>query len=88
MDKSQGRTTRPQTDSASAVPETQTGNRGLLLEEKLIFEQGVEGRTGVDLPPVPKINARLGKLRRKGAIGLPGLSEPQAIRKRKKTKGD
>lgn len=80
MDKSQGRTARPHAVADTAVPETYTGNRGLQLEEPLIFEQGVEGRTGVDLPPVPKFTAHLGTMRRKGAIGLPGLSEPQAIR--------
>jgi glycine dehydrogenase subunit 2 len=80
MDKSQGRTSRPQAAAMSAVPDTSTGHRGLQLEEPLIFEQGVDGRTGVDLPPVPKTNMRLGALRRQGKIGLPGLSEPQAIR--------
>jgi glycine dehydrogenase subunit 2 len=59
---------------------TYTGNRGLVIEEPLIFEQGMEGRTGVDLPVPPKVKDRLGGLRRKGAIGLPGLAEPQAIR--------
>lgn len=59
---------------------TVTGNRGLQLEEPLIFEQGVEGRSGVDLPAAPAVKPRLGKAARKGAIGLPGLSEPQAIR--------
>ncbi|MBL8705261.1 MAG: aminomethyl-transferring glycine dehydrogenase subunit GcvPB [Rhodospirillales bacterium] len=59
---------------------TVTGNRGLQLEEPLIFEQGVAGRTGVDLPAAPQVKSRLGKAARKGTIGLPGLSEPQAIR--------
>jgi glycine dehydrogenase subunit 2 len=59
---------------------TITGNRGLELEEKLIFEQGVDGRSGVDLPDPPKGRSRLSGLERRGPIGLPGLSEPQAIR--------
>ncbi|MCC6468429.1 MAG: aminomethyl-transferring glycine dehydrogenase subunit GcvPB [Alphaproteobacteria bacterium] len=59
---------------------TITGNRGLQLEEKLIFEQGVEGRCGVDLPDPPKVKSRMGGVERRGPIGLPGLSEPQAIR--------
>ena len=59
---------------------TITGNRGLQLEEPLIFEQGEEGRSGVDLPEPPNVKTRLGGLERKGEIGLPGLSEPQAIR--------
>ena len=50
------------------------------LEQPLIFEQGAEGRTGIDLPPLPQHTPRLGGLRRKGAVGLPGLSEPQVVR--------
>ena len=34
---------------------TFTGNRGLQIEEKLIFEQGEAGRTGVDIPEPAKI---------------------------------
>ncbi|GIK96198.1 MAG: glycine dehydrogenase (aminomethyl-transferring) [Alphaproteobacteria bacterium] len=62
------------------VTGTVSGNRGLQLEEKLIFEQGSDGRTGVDLPEPPEVKSRLGGLGRKGAIGLPGLSEPQVVR--------
>ena len=79
MDKSQGRTTRPDAAAAAEVV-TASGHRGLQLEEKLIFEQGEPGRTGVDLPAVPKTCVRLNGLRRQGAIGLPGLSEPQVVR--------
>jgi glycine dehydrogenase subunit 2 len=60
--------------------ETHTGNRGLVLEEKLIFEQGEAGRTGVDLPEPEKVQSRLGGLDREGDVGLPGLSEPQVVR--------
>jgi glycine dehydrogenase subunit 2 len=59
---------------------TFTGNRGLMIEEPLIFEQGEPERTGVDLPTVPPHLDRLGGLRRKAAIGLPGLAEPQVVR--------
>jgi len=59
---------------------TITGNRGLVIEEPLIFEQGEPGRCGVDLPEVPAHSDRLGGQRRKGRIGLPGLSEPQTVR--------
>ena len=59
---------------------TFSGNRGLQVEEPLIFEQGMAGRTGVDLPAPPAVKPRLGAAARQGAIGLPGLSEPQAIR--------
>ncbi len=59
---------------------TTTGNRGLDLEEKLIFEQDKAGRTAVDLPDVPAHDNRLGVAKRKKAMGLPGLSEPQVVR--------
>jgi glycine dehydrogenase subunit 2 len=78
-DRSQGRVSRP-SQADSAVPDTVSGNRGLQIEEPLIFEQGVAGRCGVDLPELPAVADRLGGLARKGAIGLPGLSEPQVVR--------
>jgi len=59
---------------------TLTGNRGLRIEEKLIFEIGRPGRSGVDLPDPPPHGDRLGALRRAAPIGLPGLSEPQVVR--------
>jgi len=58
---------------------TISGDRGLDHEEALIFELG-HGATGVDLPDVKVPDARLGGQRRKSAIGLPGLSEPEVIR--------
>ena len=33
---------------------TVSGNRGLMIEEPLSFEQGMPGRSGVDLPDVPQ----------------------------------
>ncbi|HXV25287.1 MAG TPA: aminomethyl-transferring glycine dehydrogenase subunit GcvPB [Alphaproteobacteria bacterium] len=62
------------------TPGTFTGNRGLQIEERLIFEQSEIGRTGVDLPEPPRVKDRLGGTRRRGPIGLPGLSEPQVVR--------
>ena len=59
---------------------THSGHRGLQMSEPLIFEMGSTGRTGVDLPPVPKFESKLGGLARQGAIGLPALSEPQVVR--------
>jgi hypothetical protein len=65
---------------------TMTGNRGLMLEEPLIFEQGEDGRTGVDLPPEPPVGSKLGGLARKaqdrparpvGAAGGAALYPPQ-----------
>ena len=63
-----------------AVTGTFSGNRGLQIEEPLIFEQDAPGRTAVDLPEPPAVKDRLGGLARKGAIGLPGLAEPQVVR--------
>ena len=61
-------------------PSTLTGNRGLQLEEPLIFEQDSPGASGVDLPEPADVADRLGGLGRQGAVGLPGLSEPQVVR--------
>jgi len=58
---------------------TISGDRGLDHEEKLIFELD-HGATGVDMPDVQVAEDRLGGMRRKGAIGLPGLSEPEVVR--------
>ncbi len=66
--------------AAGAGTDTTSGNRGLQIEEPLIFEQGADGRTGVDLPNPPAATDRLGGLARRGGIGLPGLSEPQVVR--------
>jgi glycine dehydrogenase subunit 2 len=63
-----------------AHPGTATGNRALMIEEQLLFEQGEPLRCGVDLPEPPKFTDRLGGLARKSDLGLPGLSEPQVIR--------
>jgi glycine dehydrogenase subunit 2 len=65
---------------AGAEGPTISGNRGLQIEEPLLFEQDMAGRTGVDLPPPPDAADRLGALRRPRPIGLPGLSEPQVVR--------
>jgi glycine dehydrogenase subunit 2 len=66
--------------STGAAEATISGNRGLMIEEPLIFEQGMPNRTAVDLPEVPQHKDRLGGLRRQNPIGLPGLSEPQVVR--------
>ncbi len=59
---------------------TITGNKGLQIEEPMIFEQDTPGRLGVDLPDPPKVKNRLGGLERETPVGLPNLSEPQAVR--------
>jgi glycine dehydrogenase subunit 2 len=75
----QGRPTGPGSASLSAT-ETFTGNRGLDHEEPLLFEVGSTSKTGVDMPEPKAAKARLGGLERKAAIGLPGLTEPEAMR--------
>ncbi|WP_304186518.1 aminomethyl-transferring glycine dehydrogenase subunit GcvPB [Phenylobacterium aquaticum] len=74
-----GRPTQPQT----AVPVAHaslTGARGLLQDEALIFELGGWDKTGVDLEPAELDASDLAGLTREAAIGLPGLSEPEAMR--------
>ncbi len=76
---SQGRPTSPEHMSASYI-ETVSGSRGLLQAEDLLFEIGTEETTGVDLPEPKNRTGRLGGVARKVPTGLPGLSEPQAVR--------
>jgi glycine dehydrogenase subunit 2 len=59
---------------------TFTGNRALAQIEPLIFEFGRLSETGVDLDEPAAFTPRLGTLARKTPIGLPGLSEPEAVR--------
>ena len=82
---------------------TVTGNRGLMLEEPLLFEIGSIEQTGVDFDrlsapatagaqseqavdalrasgSVPLQGHSLAGLERTRSIGLPGLSEPEAVR--------
>jgi len=71
----------PELSDAADDVQTVTGNRGLMLEEPLIFEIGTEETTGVDLPePAAGAANRLGQMARKTPIGLPGLSEPETVR--------
>jgi glycine dehydrogenase subunit 2 len=60
--------------------QTFTGNRGLAIEEPLIFEIGSAETSGVDFEHPQVLETRLGGLERREPIGLPGLSEPEAIR--------
>ena len=64
----------------TGTPGTATGNRALMLEEPLLFEIGSPDRTGVDIEPAPAAASRLAGLERAAPIGLPGLSEPEAVR--------
>lgn len=77
----QGRPTQPApaNDDMLAI-RTTSGARGLLQTEKLIFEIGAPDKTGVDLPEPRGRADRLAGFTRAGAIGLPGLSEPETVR--------
>ena len=83
MVNNQGRPTRPQAatgENSGAERPTFTGNRGLQLEEPLIFEIGRTDITGVDLAEPDEFASRLGGHGRRAPIGLPALSEPEAMR--------
>ncbi|GAB5387361.1 MAG: aminomethyl-transferring glycine dehydrogenase subunit GcvPB [Alphaproteobacteria bacterium] len=75
-----GRPTRPEAATGTTGSATFTGHKGLILEEPLIFEMDSQGRCGVDLPEPEEMAPRLGKVKPRGKIGLPGLSEPQVVR--------
>ncbi|MFD2251128.1 glycine dehydrogenase subunit 2 [Pseudochelatococcus lubricantis] len=77
----QGRPTAPvRNGDDSDTRGTFTGNRALAQEEALIFEIGRVGTTGVDIEEPTAFAPRLGGLARQDGIGLPGLSEPEAVR--------
>ncbi|WP_406856606.1 aminomethyl-transferring glycine dehydrogenase subunit GcvPB [Alsobacter sp. KACC 23698] len=75
----QGRPTTP-TDADMAQRATFTGNRALQQVEPLIFEIGRVDATGVDIDEPEPFTPRLGGLERADGVGLPGLSEPEAMR--------
>ena len=58
----QGRPTRPETTAAPTDP-TFTGNRGLNMEEALIFESGRFDATGVDIDAAAGIRVETGAAR-------------------------
>ena len=68
------------TKGEGAAP-TFTGNKALMLEEPLIFEIGSTETTGVDFAEGDVAGSRLGKLSRRAPIGLPGLSDPETVRR-------
>ena len=75
----QGRPTRPE----GAIPlarETFTGNRGLDINEALLFETGRLDASGVDIDEPASFQSRLGPCGREHALDLPGLSEPETVR--------
>lgn len=66
-------------DPSSPSRGTLSGDRGLDHEEPLIFERD-HGGFGVDWPAIAVDCTRLGGLRRRSPLGLPGLSEPETVR--------
>ncbi|MDO8296858.1 MAG: aminomethyl-transferring glycine dehydrogenase subunit GcvPB [Caulobacter sp.] len=74
-----GRPTAPAQTNDYIHP-TLTGGRGLLQDEALIFELDGWGKTGVDIPDADRPADDLAGLLRTDPIGLPGLSEPEAVR--------
>ncbi|CAL1692459.1 putative glycine dehydrogenase (decarboxylating) subunit 2 [Brevundimonas subvibrioides] len=75
-----GRPTAPTVVDHDYKHPTLTGGRGLLQDEALIFETDGWLKTGVDLPEPSSDGGDLGNLVRRDPIGLPGLSEPEAMR--------
>jgi glycine dehydrogenase subunit 2 len=67
-------------EPAEAPRRTFTGNRALLIEEALLFEIGRRDISGVDVEAADVRDDRLGSHRRHTPIGLPALSEPEALR--------
>ncbi|WP_404405906.1 aminomethyl-transferring glycine dehydrogenase subunit GcvPB [Pelagibacterium halotolerans] len=72
----QGRPSAPVT-APGPLP---TGTAALLPAEPLLFEIGDRDHSGVDLPDIEVSDDRLGGLRRKTPLDLPGLTEPEAMR--------
>ena len=66
--------------AGSEAPDTFTGNRGLRIEEPLIFEIGDPHRCGVDLEDPGELQPAFEGLERTAQIGLAGLSEPEVVR--------
>lgn len=75
---------RPAMGEGGETPEltqTASGDRGLMLEEALIFELGRPGTCGVDMEePAGEPVAGLARFLRAEAPDLPGLTEPEAVR--------
>lgn len=77
---STGRPTSPSAADGAAITRTVSGSHGLLQAEGLIFEIGSTDKTGVDLAQPKGAKSRLGGVTRSAPPGLPGLTEPEAVR--------
>ena len=73
---------RPAVGSANPVAAvTASGDRGLMLEEPLIFELGGVGKCGVDIElPEQEPMSALGRFLRRAPLALAGLTEPETVR--------
>jgi glycine dehydrogenase subunit 2 len=65
--------------TSTAKTSTFSGNKGVQIEEPLIFEINTDGLTGTDWQDTELANNKLGMPPR-DKIGLPGLSESQVVR--------
>ncbi len=77
---STGRPTSLSSIDGEATAATTSGSKGLLQAEGLIFEIGSTDKTGVDLAKPKGTKSRLGGVTRGAGTGLPGLTEPEAMR--------
>ena len=68
------------TGAIGNVQTTTSGAKGLLQKTELLFEYGRLDVTGVDIDAVEHQETKLGNLKRKAAINLPALTEPEAVR--------
>lgn len=73
-----------QTNLGKVIPmqvnkNTHDENKGLHYQENLLWEKDRSDHAGVDLPPAQNLKTRTGQSER-GAIGLPQVSEPDALR--------
>ncbi len=75
-----GRPSAPDFEVEATSFKTLLGGRGLLQDEKLIFEWDDYHRTGVDFADVSVDTSELGDLVRGDDFGLPGLTEPECMR--------
>lgn len=75
-----GRPTAPVAVESTGAALTYTGNKGLAIEEPLLFEVGRLDVTGVDFDDVGAFEPRLGGLARTTPVDLPGLTEPETMR--------
>lgn len=76
----QGRPSAPNPSSETTAFKSLMGGRGLLQDEALIFERDNYDRTGVDFDDVAIVADDLIGLLRHEDMGLPGLTEPEAVR--------